>query len=176
MRLVLPYLLPSHVIGENQPKCENKVIIFFTCGAKLPNADLIGWERGHHEGTFGNQEGMISWCWLAERACIKLVFASNGFWKGISETHRFWVEAKRSYVILTWKKMDMQQSAVHWWKRKTTFPSKNVWIRSLKKFWVGTAGVARSIELQHFIATKLKVNFFVLLRVAFLVLHVTLSA
>ena len=30
-------------------------------------------ETGHfflnHEGTFGNQEGMITWCWLAERAC-----------------------------------------------------------------------------------------------------------
>ena len=24
-------------------------------------------------GTFGNQEGMITWCWLAENACIKLV-------------------------------------------------------------------------------------------------------
>ena len=38
---------------------------------------LIGWDRGHfflnQEGTFGNQEGMITWCWLAERACIKLV-------------------------------------------------------------------------------------------------------
>ena len=30
------------------------------------------------------------------------------------------------------------------------------------------AGVARSIELQNFMATKLKVNFFVLLRVALL--------
>ena len=37
---------------------------------------LIGWDRGHFfliEGTFGNQEGMITWCWLAEHACIKLV-------------------------------------------------------------------------------------------------------
>ena len=39
---------------------------------------LIAWDRGHfflnQEGTFGNQEGMITWCWLAEHACIKLVF------------------------------------------------------------------------------------------------------
>ena len=38
---------------------------------------LIGWERGHfflnQERTFGNQEGIITWCWLAEPACINLV-------------------------------------------------------------------------------------------------------
>ena len=33
--------------------------------------------------------------------------------------------------------------------------------------WVGTAGVARGIELQSFMAAKLKGNFFILLRVAF---------
>ena len=38
------------------------------------------------------------------------------------------------------------------------------------------AGVAKSIELQNFMATKLKVNFFVLLRVALLVLQLTISA
>ena len=27
----------------------------------------------NQEGTFGNQEGMVTWCWLAEHACIKLV-------------------------------------------------------------------------------------------------------
>ena len=27
----------------------------------------------NQEGTFCNQEGMITWCWLAEHACIKLV-------------------------------------------------------------------------------------------------------
>ena len=40
----------------------------------------------NHEGTFGNQEGMITWCWLAEHTCIKLVSRSNGLWKGIPET------------------------------------------------------------------------------------------
>ena len=38
---------------------------------------LIGWDRGHFSlikrALFGNQEGMITWCWLAEHACIKLV-------------------------------------------------------------------------------------------------------
>ena len=27
----------------------------------------------NQEGTFGNQEGMITWYWLAEYACIRLV-------------------------------------------------------------------------------------------------------
>ena len=38
------------------------------------------------------------------------------------------------------------------------------------------AGVARSIVLQNFMTTKLKVNFFISLQVALLVLQVTLSA
>ena len=41
---------------------------FITCRAKLLNAD---WLR---QRAFSlNQEGMITWCWLAEHACIKLV-------------------------------------------------------------------------------------------------------
>ena len=46
---------------------------------------LIGWHRGgfflNHEGTFGNQEGMIGWWWLAEHACIKLVSLFKRFEK-----------------------------------------------------------------------------------------------
>ena len=41
---------------------------------------------------------------------------------------------------------------------------------------MGTAGVARSTELQNFKAAKLKVNFFVVLRVTLLALQLTLSA
>ena len=43
--------------------------------AKLLNTDWLR-QRAffpQHEVTFGNQEGMITGCWLAERACIKLV-------------------------------------------------------------------------------------------------------
>ena len=46
-----------------------------TCRAKLLNADWLR-QRAfflNQEGTFGNQEGMITWCWLAKHACIKLV-------------------------------------------------------------------------------------------------------
>ena len=56
------------------------------------------------------------------------------------------------------------------------FATKNVLIRSLKNVLMGTAGVARSMELKNFMAAKLKVNFFVLLRVVLLVLQLTLSA
>ena len=48
---------------------------FITCRAKLLNADWLR-QRAfflNQEGTFGDQEGMITWCWLAEQACIKLV-------------------------------------------------------------------------------------------------------
>ena len=64
----------------------------------------------------------------------------------------------------------MQQSAAF------IFPTKNVLNRSLKKVLVGTAGVARSTDLQNFMAAKLKVYFFVSLRAALLVLQATLSA
>ena len=42
--------------------------IYGTWGAKLLNADWLR-QRAYflnHEGTFGNQESMITWCWLAE--------------------------------------------------------------------------------------------------------------
>ena len=49
--------------------------VIVTCRAKWLNAD---WLRQrifflNQEGTFGYQEGMITWSWLAEHACIKLV-------------------------------------------------------------------------------------------------------
>ena len=49
--------------------------LLITCGTNYWM--LIGWDRGNfflnHEGTFGNQEGMITWYWLAEHGYIKLV-------------------------------------------------------------------------------------------------------
>ena len=50
-------------------------LLFITCREKLLNAEWLR-QRAfflNQEGTFGNQEGMITWCWLAEHACIKLV-------------------------------------------------------------------------------------------------------
>ena len=67
--------------------------------------------------TLGNQEGMITLCWLAEHACIKLVPASNGFWKGISETHRnkaqsFGGKAK-VYWFAAWKTFELGRLVSH---------------------------------------------------------------
>ena len=55
-------------------------------------------------------------------------------------------------------------------KQKDFSDSKNVLIRSLKTVWVGTDSVERSTR-QNFVASKLKINFFVLLPVALLVLQ-----
>ena len=46
----------------------------------------------------------------------------------------------------------------------------------LKTVWVGTAGVTWTMELENFMATKLKVNFLVLRQVALLLSLVTMSA
>ena len=69
----------------------------------------------------------------------------------------------------------MQQSAVLVEKQKDFSDQKGIDLQPEKKVWVGTASVARSIEWQNFMVSKLQVNFFVLLRVAVSVLQVTLS-
>ena len=132
------------------------VIKWFACRAKLLSAD---WLR---QGIFFlitrtvleiKRAWILDADWLRTPA-LSWFPASNGFWKGMSETHRFWVWSKHGYFILTWTKINMQQSAVFWWKSKRIFPTETVLIRSLKKVWVGTAVVARSIELQNFMAAK----------------------
>ena len=71
----------------------------------------------------------------------------------------------------------MQQSAVFWWKSKRIFPTKNASIRSLQKFEWGRLVLHEEVsELQNFMGAKRKANFFFSLRLAFLVLQVTLSA
>ena len=90
---------------------------------------LIGWDRGH---VFLITRALLvikrAWLldadWLSTSA-VSLFPASNGFvWKGMSETHHFWVWSKHGYFILTWKKINMQQSAVFWWKPKGFFRKK----------------------------------------------------
>ena len=44
---------------------------------------------------------MITWCWLTEHVCIKLVSCFKRKLCKI-ETHRFWAWSKRCYFILTW--------------------------------------------------------------------------
>ena len=69
-----------------------------TCRAKLLNADWLR-QRAfflNQEGTFGNQEGMITWSWLAEHACIKLV---SRFQRSLKRNFR---NALLPSWILTW--------------------------------------------------------------------------
>ena len=95
--------------------------------------------------------------------------ASNGFWKGISIQKRIASEFDLTQSFyLTLKENQHATKHSFWWKSKRIFPTKNVLIRSPKTVWVGTAGVEQSTR-QNFVASKLKVNFFVLLRVALLV-------
>ena len=137
-------------------------------GAKLLNADC--WDRGKFSlSCMGailaiKKALLLDADWLSTLA-LSWFPASNRFWKGISETHRFWFWSKCGYFILTWKNIDMQQSTVFRWKRKRIFfglkriDSQPEWV------WVGSAVVARCIELQNFMAAKLKVDFLILLRV-----------
>ena len=134
---------------------------------------LIGWDRGHfflmtRALLVIKRAWLLDADWLSTPA-LSWFPASNGFWK-ISETHRFW--SKHGYFILMWKRIDMQRNAVFWWKSKRIFPTKTVLIRSLKNIWVGRAGVAWGrIELQNFMAAKVKVSFFVLLRLISITAH-----
>ena len=143
-----------------------------TCRAKLLNADWLR-QRAfflNQEGTFGNQEGMITWCWLAEHVCIKLV---SRFKRILKRNFR---NASLLSLILTRsfhlnvKENQYATKRSLLVKSKRIFPTKNVLIRSLKRVWVGTAGVERRTR-QNFAASKLKVNFFVLLRVVLLILQ-----
>ena len=153
-------------------ECNLTVVI--TYRAKLLNADWLrqrAFFLNHDlEGTFGNQERawLLDADWPSTPALGWFpALASNGF----SETHRFCelrVWSKQGYFILSWKRINLQQNAVFWWKSKRIFPTKTVLIRSE---WVGNDWC-----WTKFMAAKLKVAFFVLLRVALLILQLTLSA
>ena len=125
---------------------------------------LIGWDRGHFSLIKRSllvikRALLLDADWLSTPT-LNWFPASNRFWKEISETQRFWVWSLHGHFILTWKKINKQQSTVFWWESKRIFPTKNLLIRSLKTVWMGTAGVERSTR-QNFMASKLKVNFFV---------------
>ena len=160
-----------------KPRHENLVQILFGCHFHaLSHAGqnywmLIGWDRGHF---FLIKRALLvirrAWLldadWLSTPALNKFP-ASNGVWKR-SFRNASLLSLIFNTVIssLMWKKINTQQSAVFWWKSKRIFPTRNVLIRSLKTVWMGTAGVERSTRQNFVIAPKLKVNFFVLLRVA----------
>ena len=111
-------------------------------------------------------------------ACLSLSWfpTSKGFWKEIAETHRSRVWPRHSCFILTWKKIDMQQSVVFWWKSKRIFPSKNVRIDSQpEKCLNGDSWCRINHKVTELHADKLRINFFILLLVASLVSQVRLG-
>ena len=87
------------------------------------------------------------------------MFMLRNFEKRISKTSRFWVWCKRGYFIVRRERKSTCCKGLQSFSGKAKgFPYKNVLIRSQIKVWVGTAGAARSIEWQNFMATKLNVN------------------
>ena len=152
------------------------IFSFIACRPKLLNADWLR-QRAfflNQEGTFGNQEGMITWCWLAEHACIKLVSHFKQILKrNFRNASLLSLILTRSFHLNMEKKSTRNKAQSFSWKAKGCFrPKTSVLIRSLKTVWVWTASVERSTR-QNFVASKLKlkVNFFVSLQVALLVLQ-----
>ena len=110
---------------------------------------LIGWERGHfflnHEGTFGNQERMITWCWLAKHGCIKLVSRLKRILK--KNFRNASSEFDLNTVVSTWRerKSTWNKAQSFSGKAKGFFRPKMHWFAAWKKVLVATASVARSI-------------------------------
>lgn len=127
-----------HLVGRLNRLLNQNTFLLITYGAKLLNADWHGWDRVHFF-LISRALLVIRRAWLLD--VLSWLPASNGFWMGISEAYRFWVWSIiicHLSIILTWKKIDTQQSAVLWWKSKMIFPSKNVSIHSpWKKFQWG---------------------------------------
>ena len=83
---------------------------------------LIGCDRGHFS-LIKRALLVVKRAWLLDADWLSMPAlnwfpTSNGVWKGISETLRFWVWSQHGHFILTWKKINTQQSAVFWWKSK----------------------------------------------------------
>ena len=94
----------------------------------------------NQEGTFGNQKSMITWCWLAEHACIKLVSRFKRILKRNFRNASLLSLILTPSFILTWKKINTQQSAAFRWKSKRIFPTKYVLIRRLVFIGVRAGG------------------------------------
>ena len=101
--------------------------------AKLLNVDRLRQSAVllNLEGTFGNQEGMITSCRLAKRAYIKLVSCFKWILK------RNFRNASFLSLIWTWLFRLNEKENRHTAKCKRIFPSKNVLISSLKKGFIG---------------------------------------
>ena len=108
-----------------------------TCRAKLLNADWLR-QRAfflNQEGTFGNQEGMITWCRLAEHACIKLV---SRFKRSLKRNFRnasllSWI-LTRSFHLNVKENQHATKRSHLVEKRKAFFRPKPYWFAGWKQF------------------------------------------
>ena len=121
---------------------------------------LIGWDRGHFflitRALFGNQEGMITWSWLAERASSAPSWfpALKRVWKS-SETQCIRVWYKCGYFIKCERKSVGRNEWCLGGIERGLF-NPNSFVTARKNFW--TIGAARRIEIHggwdHWIDTE----------------------
>ena len=95
-RAALTFALILSVIARLMVPRKWLLSLFIAYEAKLQDADWLRQTAFYlnYEGTFGNQEGvMITWCWLAEHACIKLVsrFTSESDLNAVSRSGEVWI-------------------------------------------------------------------------------------
>ena len=133
---------------------------------------LIGWDRGHFfliKRALFVIKGMITWCWLAEHACIKLVSRFKRILKrNFRDALLLSLILTRSFHLNMKENQHATKVQSFGGKAKGFFLPKTYWFAAWKQFeWGWLVWRAR----QNFVASKLKVNFFVLLRVALLVLQ-----
>ena len=104
--------------------------------------------------------------WLNTSASSRFP-ASNGFWKGISETHRFCVWSKRGYLYVKENRDATKRSSLV--KKHKDFSIQKCIDSQPEKGLSGDGWCRRKHRVtENFMAAKLKVNFFALLRATFI--------
>ena len=110
------------------------------------------------KGTFGNQEGMFTWCWLAKHACIKLVSLFKWIWKGISETHCLWVDLLVNAVTVISssceKKSICSKAQSFGGKAKGCFHPKIYWFAAWKNLESGQLVLYKAKSYRTFMAAN----------------------
>ena len=126
-----------HLVGRLNRLLNQNTFLLITYGAKLLNADWHGWDRVHFF-LISRALLVIRRAWVLD--VLSWLPASNGFWMGISEAHRFWVWCKRGYFDSSWRERKLTCNKAQYFggRAKWFFLSKNVSIHSpWKKFQWG---------------------------------------
>ena len=86
----------------------------------------------NHEGTFGKQENIITWCWLAEAGCIKLLSRLNRILK------EFRKRIVSEFVLsVNWGNATDNKRQSFGGKAKWFFHPKMCWFVALKRIGWG---------------------------------------